>query len=147
MLYISEDELFAVMSDRDLFDLTDNLEPAAKSALLESVNEDAVGLIHGYLRGRYTLPVAAPDSFLKGIVKDITKYLLYKRRDILNVPESLLKQYASTIGMLKDIQKGVMILDAPLIGTGDTESDNEGGGSVLFANRPTTPTGIFLHNQ
>lgn len=141
MLYINEDELFAVMSERDLFDLTDNLNPAAKSALLESVNEDAVGLIHGYLRGRYELPVASPDAFLKGIVKDVMKYHLYKRRDVLNVPETLLKQYASTIGMLKDMQKGVMILDAPLIGAGS--GANEGGGSVMYANRPPKPTGIF----
>lgn len=141
MLYVTIADLDAVLSQRDLYDLTDNLDTNAKAALLESINEDATGLVHGYLRGRYILPVAEPDNFLKGIVKDIMKYLLYKRRDALNMPDVLLKQYADTLALLKDIQKGVIVLDAatPQAPNGN----NAGGNSILYANRPDVPTGVF----
>jgi phage gp36-like protein len=140
-MYISEEELFAVMSDRDLFDLTDNIQPEAKSQLLEMVNEDAVGIIHGYLRGRYELPIASPDAFFKGLLKDIMKFLLYKRRDMLNVPDTVLKQHATTLGTLKDIQKGTMLLDAQLANVGGGQ--NASSTTILYANRPDFKTGIF----
>ncbi|MBX2903082.1 MAG: DUF1320 family protein [Chitinophagales bacterium] len=140
MQYLSQEELNSILTERDLFDLTDNKDATEQAALLLAVNEDAVGLIHGYLRGRYVLPVASPDLFFKGIVKDVMKYMLYKRRDALNVPDTLLKLHAQTLALLKDIQRGVIVLDADKV---ETTSGNNGGNQILFGDRTTFKTNIF----
>jgi phage gp36-like protein len=146
MLYISEEELFAVLSERDLSDLSDNLETLEKTALLEDINGDAVGLVHGYLRGRYELPMVAPDAFIKGIVKNVMKFKLYERRDALNVPENIRKWYeVNVLGVLAQIQTGKIVLDAPLLGnaSGGAGGGNQGGSGVLFSNKPSKRTGLL----
>jgi phage gp36-like protein len=110
MKYITSEEFIGMMSHRDLDDLTDNLEQFERDNLLEQVNKDAVSEIDSYLAGRYDTQASSYDPYLTTLTRDLMHYRLYKRRDGLNLPESVQKDYQNTLKILDKIAKNDIIL-------------------------------------
>lgn len=69
-------------------------------------------IIDGYLRGRYTLPLDTRFPLLRVLAIDLSVYRLYSRRMRDEMPEFIETAYKNAIGILKDIQKGVVSLQA-----------------------------------
>ena len=69
-------------------------------------------LIDGYLRARYTLPLDTHFPLLKILCIDIAVYRLYSRRMRDDMPETIENAYKNAIATLRDIQKGVISLQA-----------------------------------
>lgn len=65
-------------------------------------------LIDGYLRGRYDVEMSDEDvpELIKDACTKLTAYSLYRRKQKLTMPETVMKDYKDSINFLKDIQKG-----------------------------------------
>lgn len=87
-----------------------------QSEIDRTVVEEAIlyssTLIDGYLRGRYTLPLDAHFPLLRVLCIDISIYRLYCRRLYTEIPEAISEAYKNAISTLRDIQKGVLSLQA-----------------------------------
>lgn len=81
-----------------------------------SVAEEAIvyssTLIDGYLRGRYNLPLDTHFPLLKILCIDISVHRLYSRRVRDDMPEVIENAYNKAIQTLRDIQKGIITLQA-----------------------------------
>jgi phage gp36-like protein len=80
-------------------------------------------LINGFLRGRYTLPLASTPPLLKDLSVDIAVYKLYDRRFSANMPDSIRAKYDNAVKLLVMVQKGTVEL-----GVADP-AETDGGGS------------------
>ncbi len=69
-------------------------------------------LIDGYLRGRYNLPLNTQFPLLKILCIDIAVHRLYSRRARNEMPEVIENAYNKAIQTLRDIQKGILTLEA-----------------------------------
>lgn len=82
----------------------------------DTVTQEAIiyasTLIDGYLRGRYTLPLDTQFPLLKILCIDIAVHRLYSRRMRDDMPEVIENAYKNAISTLRDIQKGVVSLQA-----------------------------------
>jgi len=86
----------------------------------ENVNRDVAqeailyssALIDGYLRGRYSLPLNVHFPLLRILAIDISIHRLYSRRMRNEMPEVIENNYKNAIATLRDIQKGVISLQA-----------------------------------
>ena len=82
----------------------------------DNVTQEAIiyasTLIDGYLRGRYTLPLDTQFPLLKILCIDISVYRLYSRRMRDEMPEVIENAYKNAIQTLRDIQKGILSLQA-----------------------------------
>lgn len=67
-------------------------------------------LIDGYLRGRYTLPLASIPKIITYLTIDLAVYRLYSRRLITEIPEPISEKYKVAIKQLEQIQKGIVSL-------------------------------------
>lgn len=83
-----------------------NCDVAQESILYAST------LIDGYLRGRYTLPLNIHFPLLRILCIDLSVHRLYSRRMRNEMPEVIENNYKNAIQTLKDIQKGVITLEA-----------------------------------
>ena len=81
-------------------------------------------LIDGYLRGRYTLPLNTHFPLLRILCIDLSTYRLYSRRLFNEMPEVIADAYKNAIVTLRDIQKGIISLQAESEETQETASFN-----------------------
>ena len=81
-------------------------------------------LIDGYLRGRYTLPLNTHFPLLRILCIDLSTYRLYSRRMFNEMPQVIADAYKNAIASLRDIQKGVISLQAESEETQETASFN-----------------------
>lgn len=81
-------------------------------------------LIDGYLRGRYTLPLNTHFPLLRILCIDLSIYRLYSRRMFNEMPQVIADAYKNAIASLRDIQKGVISLQAESEETQETASFN-----------------------
>ena len=81
-------------------------------------------LINGYLRGRYTLPLNTHFPLLRILCIDLSTYRLYSRRLFNEMPEVIANAYKNAIATLRDIQKGIISLQAESEETQETASFN-----------------------
>ena len=82
------------------------------------------GIIDGYLRNRYTLPLSKVPTELAGYAEDIAIARLYRCFPERSVPEDVTRAEKAALDWLKDVQKGLVVLSvepvqAPTSG-GDT---------------------------
>jgi phage gp36-like protein len=66
----------------------------------------ASNFIDGYLRGRYSLPLATVPDMIVDVATKLSGYFLFKRALIQTLPETIKEDYDYSIGILRDIQKG-----------------------------------------
>ena len=111
---------YCTIEDIELHTSTPTLSQLTSDDGTEAINRDvaqesilyASTLIDGYLRGRYTLPLNIHFPLLRVLCIDISVYRLYSRRMRNEMPEVIEQNYKNAIQTLKDIQKGVITLEA-----------------------------------
>lgn len=91
---------------------SDNGQEEVNRVVVEEAIIYSSTLIDGYLRGRYSLPLDAHFPLLRILAIDLSIYRLYSRRMRNEIPEVIQKNYDNAISTLRDIQKGVITLQA-----------------------------------
>lgn len=133
MLYTTIEAFESLFTGRDLANLTDNLVEDERNSLLDKVNSDVVNRVHGYLRGRYELPLSQPvDGLIIGVVNDLMKVALYRRRDELHLPESIWRLEKQAYDTLIGVQKGTICVSVTETSIGTEGEAKENSGSVMF---------------
>ena len=111
--YCSVADIRSYVSTPTLIQLTND---DGGTTVIVSVTQEAIfyasTLIDGYLRGRYTLPLDTQFPLLKILCIDIAVHRLYSRRMRDEMPEVIENAYKNAISTLRDIQKGVVSLQA-----------------------------------
>ncbi|MBO6273472.1 DUF1320 domain-containing protein [bacterium] len=111
--YCSSSDIESYISTPTLIQLTND---EGGDVINNIVTQEAIiyasTLIDGYLRGRYTLPLDTQFPLLKILCIDISVYRLYSRRMRDEMPEVIENAYKNAISTLRDIQKGVVSLQA-----------------------------------
>ena len=67
---------------------------------------DAAGLVNGYLSARYTLPLTSVPKMVQGWVADITRYRLWDD----HAPEEVRRRYEDALAQLKMVAQGTIAL-------------------------------------
>ena len=113
MEYCTIEDIETQTSTPTLIQLTsdDGQETVNRVVALEAVLYSST-LIDGYLRGRYSLPLNTHFPLLRILAIDISIYRLYARRMRNEMPEVIETAYKNAISTLRDIQKGVISLQA-----------------------------------
>ena len=113
MDYCTIEDIETQTSTPTLIQLTsdDGQEEINRVVALEAILYSST-LIDGYLRGRYSLPLDAHFPLLRILAIDLSIYRLYSRRMRHEMPEVIQKNYDNAISTLRDIQKGVITLQA-----------------------------------
>lgn len=115
MAYITQTEIEAHIGSSELAILTgDSSGSAVDTDRLESAIGRATALIDSFLQGRYDLPIAEPaDEIISNIALDLIIADLYSAEFYESMmPTSIEMNRNRAIALLKDIQKGEIILDA-----------------------------------
>ena len=111
--YCSSSDIESYISTPTLIQLTND---EGGDVINNIVTQEAIiyasTLIDGYLRGRYTLPLDTQFPLLKILCIDISVYRLYSRRMRDEMPEVIENAYKNAISTLRDIQKGIITLQA-----------------------------------
>ena len=113
MEYCTIEDIETQTSTPTLIQLTsdDGQEAVNRVVALEAVLYSST-LIDGYLRGSYSLPLNTHFPLLRILAIDISIYRLYARRMRNEMPEVIETAYKNAISTLRDIQKGVISLQA-----------------------------------
>ena len=113
MEYCTIEDIETQTSTPTLIQLTsdDGQEAVNRVVALEAVLYSST-LIDGYLRGRYSLPLNTHFPLLRILAIDLSIYRLYARRMRNEMPEVIETAYKNAISTLRDIQKGVISLQA-----------------------------------
>ena len=113
MEYCTIEDIETQTSTPTLIQLTsdDGQEAVNRVVALEAVLYSST-LIDGYLRGRYSLPLNTHFPLLRILAVDLSIYRLYARRMRNEMPEVIEAAYKNAISTLRDIQKGVISLQA-----------------------------------
>lgn len=113
MDYCTIDDIEIHLSTSTLIQLTsdDGQETVNRDIADEAILYSSA-LIDGYLRGRYTLPLNVHFPLLRILAIDISIHRLYSRRMRNEMPEVIENNYKNAIATLRDIQKGIVSLQA-----------------------------------
>ena len=113
MEYCTIEDIETQTSTPTLIQLTsdDGQEAVNRVVALEAILYSST-LIDGYLRGRYSLPLNTHFPLLRILAVDLSIYRLYARRMRNEMPEVIETAYKNAISTLRDIQKGVISLQA-----------------------------------
>ena len=110
--YSTTDTLKTKISEKQLIQLTDDAQLGTiDTTVFDQENANVRNLIDGYLRGRYPLPLVTVPGELVDLSDRILVCALTKLRFRNDTPDSITSEMKACIDQLKDIQKGVFILD------------------------------------
>lgn len=110
MPYCDEIKLKARFGEAEVDQLLDrNNDESADEGALDAVVADVDGLINGYLRGRYIVPVTEENEFITGVACDIVRYRLYDNK----APEEVAARNKQAIQFLEKVSTGQIILSLP----------------------------------
>ena len=99
------------VSENTLIEITDDVQAnEINTVIIDEAILYSETLIEGYLRGRYTLPLATIPVLIKIIAADLTVFRLYSRRFQTDMPASIDDKYKNSIKLLEQIQKGIISL-------------------------------------
>ena len=99
------------------------------------------GIIDGYLRGRYTLPLAEIPPELAGYAEDMVIARIYGCMPERTVPEDIVRGAKEATAWLRDVQKGLATLS---VATLPLASSGDGPGSTgFFRTNKTAADRIF----
>ena len=112
-MYCTLDDIEKHTSTPTLIQLTsDDGQEIVDKTVVEEALLYSSALIDGYLRGRYSLPLAIYFPLLRALAVDLSVYRLYSRRMRNEMPEVIETAYKNAIATLRDIQKGVISLQS-----------------------------------
>lgn len=138
MAYISVTEFQDFFGEDECLMLTQLDDPAAttiNTVLIETALTDATDEANGYLRGRYTLPLANPPAQLKRWVMQIARYLLNR----YDPPKVVVEDYDRCLKMLAQVSTGRINLG---LDSGDVPTPITGAPSVVES-ASTFEDGLF----
>jgi len=119
----------------------DGTETAPDLAVINREIGRVNGIIDGYLRGRYTLPLSEIPPELAGYAEDMAIARIYGCMPERTVPDDLVRAAKEAVAWLKDIQKGLATLSVdtlPLVSSG-----GEPGATGFFRTSKTAADRIF----
>ena len=112
MAYAQQSDLLLRVTGAELLALTDDLKQGVVNvALVNGALGDASGIIEGFCRSRYAVPLQASTELTR-ICRDIALYLLYSRRPQA-MKETVKDTYGEAMKLLRDISTGRVSLDQP----------------------------------
>lgn len=129
------DQLMTFLSSKD---------PGATTPDLTVINREVGrvdGIIDGYLRNRYTLPLSQVPTEMAGYAEDIAIARLYRCFPERSVPEDVTKAEKAALEWLKDIQKGPVTLSVEPVAAPST--GGEPGTTGFFRTSKQTSDRIF----
>lgn len=99
------------ISTATLIQLTDDADTGAvDAAVVAGAITEAAGMVDGFLRGRYPLPLNPVPEIITTIALDVSVYYLYARKPEFDPPEAVSDRYKSALVLLQRIQDGKMPL-------------------------------------
>jgi len=135
MAYIEIDDLYDLISEEDLVQLTDDDRVGeVNEDLVSGVIAAAESRIENYAGRHYTLPLTADDD-VKRMAVVIAAHMVYQRRRG-KVPDHIKEQYDEVMTLLKDVSKGKAILPGQAAAT--TPQDNVSRAEVTKDDRVFT---------
>lgn len=99
------------------------------------------GIIDGYLRGRYTLPLAEIPPELAGYAEDMVLARIYGCMPERSVPEDVVRAAKEAVAWLRDIQKGLATLSVATLPP--AHSGDEPGATGFFKTSKRVEDRIF----
>ncbi|MDK3072766.1 DUF1320 domain-containing protein [Sedimentitalea sp. JM2-8] len=118
--------LLISLTDRD-----DVATGAIDTDVIDRALADADAQIDGYLKARYRLPLDATPPLLADIAQVIACWKLYR----FDPPQKVKDDYAEAIRMLKDISRGILVLD---VAGAEPEGSGASGVRITDRERPLT---------
>lgn len=109
MPYATQTDMEEHCSESDLIALTDRADPPAGAIdadVLDAALVKASGLMDGYLKSRYVVPIAVVTADLTLRCVHIAYYLLH--RD--SAPDKVRKDYDDALRWLRDVADGRIVL-------------------------------------
>jgi phage gp36-like protein len=102
MSYCTESDLVREFGEVEITQLTSR----AEFDTLDRMITFASGLIDGYLRERYTVPLVNPPENIVGFACDIVRYRLYDDQPT----QTVIDRYEAALMYLKDVSRGLVTL-------------------------------------
>lgn len=124
------DQLMTFLSSKD---------PGATTPDLTVINREVGrvdGIIDGYLRNRYTLPLSQVPTEMAGYAEDIAIARLYRCFPERTVPEDVTKAEKAALEWLKDIQKGLVTLSVEPVAAPSASGEPGTTGFFRTSKRP-----------
>ena len=116
-MYLTREDLLAFMPGRAALELTCddpyNMPEEPDMAIIDAALLSAQELIDGYLRGRYTLPLAETPTIVRDLARVISRYRLYERRPESGMPETVAETWKNAVRTLEQIRAGRITLGLP----------------------------------
>jgi phage gp36-like protein len=107
MSYATYEDLLANFGEQELELVTDrDRDGSPDDGVIEDGLQFADDLIDGYLRSRYSVPLANPPRNLIGVACDIARYRYYQDQPT----ELVITRYEQAVGWLKDVAHGLVDL-------------------------------------
>lgn len=101
----------------------DPLATTPNMAVVEEAINQAEEAVDGYLRGRYTLPLATVPTLVKQYTVALARHWLYARRPEGNdLPDAVTRTYKDALKALEFIREGKITLGIPETGKDTPES-------------------------
>lgn len=106
-MYASLADLIARAGEAEIRQTADrNRDGTADTDVVNAALTDADNLINGYLRARYSLPLATTPALVKTWATSIARYFLHRN----GAPDYVEKDYKDAIVALKDVSAGRLIV-------------------------------------
>ena len=139
--YAGYDDMLERFGRLELLQLTD-IDPdmpidEPDAGMVEQALVDATELVNGYVAGRYTVPLNPVPDPVRRWTCIIARYYLHKDTP----PERIEKAYVDAVAALKDVAKGLIILQSDGVGT---PAGDINGGSALGSGPPRLFTACGL---
>ena len=129
-MYCALSDIIDQVPEQKVIELTDDENLGeVNQARVDKAIATAGSIIDGYLRGRYTLPLATVPELIETISVDISVFKLYERRREMDMPESLTNCYKNAVKLLEQIQKGLISLGI------EAEASASGAGGSYKTNK------------
>ncbi len=133
-MYATTDDMIKRFGEAELQALTNPEGADIDQSAVETALNDADELINAYVAAKHALPLSVVPASLKRISCELARYFLYREVK----PEELEKSYEKNLTFLKDIARGVVILECSESGQTPQQSDDvifSGSSDRLFSHR------------
>ena len=116
-------------------------ETEPDSTVIEREISRVDGIIDGYLRSRYTLPLSEVPPELAGYAEDMAIARIYGCMPERTVPEDVTRAAKEAVAWLRDVQKGLATLSIATLPPASTGT--EPGATGFFKTNKTKADRIF----
>jgi phage gp36-like protein len=124
---ISREELCQLVDDENAGSIVES-PPNAAMIRVTAAGNKAQGIIDGYCRGRYTLPLSPVPDMIKDLSVELTVYNCMARKKEIALSEEQNRRYKNAVNILEHIQQGKIklfddIIEPPAFVSNKTAED------------------------